>query len=412
MTGKAKRLGSLSPRVCVEPAARRECSDRLRGQRTEIEGAIFERVRVVSGASDFLDPEYAQGFRAAVSAAVDWGLSSIEVGQERVLPTPPPVLIQARLAARIGIGIDVVLRRCFAGYSIFGDFLLDALEAAGLRGAELQQVLSEQATSFDRLVVSVSAEHAREAVVRLDSPEKRRAARIERLLDGEDLDTAEFGYDFHGCHVGAIAVGQGAEKMTRALAAELDRTVLLVRRDDGKVWAWLGGRDAPDRPALEKSIRSSGSAGVSFALGEPSHGYAGWRLSHRQAKAAMPIALRSPEPVVHYGDVALLVSILRDDLLAASLRDLYLVPLSRERDGGEVFRQTLRAYFSAEGNVSSAAAAVGVTRQTIINRLQAIEDRLGRRLSSCGAEIDAVLRLNELGCSLPPEVGSGSAEKV
>lgn len=68
---------------------------------------------------------------------------------------------------------------------------------------------------------------------------------------------------------------------------------------------------------------------------------------------------------------------LQDSLLTASLRELYLAPLEQERNGGEVLRATLRAYFSAGRNVSSTAAALGVNRRTVANRLHRVEERLG-----------------------------------
>ena len=43
--------------------------------------------------------------------------------------------------------------------------------------------------------------------------------------------------------------------------------------------------------------------------------------------------MRGPEPFVRYVDVALLAAVLQDDLLATSLRKLYLEPLEAERDG-------------------------------------------------------------------------------
>jgi DNA-binding PucR family transcriptional regulator len=58
-----------------------------------------------------------------------------------------------------------------------------------------------------------------------------------------------------------------------------------------------------------------------------------------------------------------------------------------------VARRTLRAYFAAERNVSSAAAALGVRRQTITSRLHVIEERLGRSLGVYATELDAALRL-------------------
>ncbi|MBW8060448.1 MAG: hypothetical protein FVQ78_09030 [Solirubrobacterales bacterium] len=55
-------------------------------------------------------------------------------------------------------------------------------------------------------------------------------------------------------------------------------------------------------------------------------------------------------------------------------------------------------------NAASAAAALGVSRQTVGNHLGAIEARLGRSFSSCAAEIEAALRLEDLGdLAAPPE---------
>jgi DNA-binding PucR family transcriptional regulator len=59
-------------------------------------------------------------------------------------------------------------------------------------------------------------------------------------------------------------------------------------------------------------------------------------------------------------------------------------------------RHTLRAYFAAERNVSSAAAALGVTRQTVTNRLRVIEETLDRPLGVWATEIEAALRMEEL----------------
>jgi DNA-binding PucR family transcriptional regulator len=72
---------------------------------------------------------------------------------------------------------------------------------------------------------------------------------------------------------------------------------------------------------------------------------------------------------------------------------LFLAPLAEERDGGAVARQTLRAYFEAERNASSAAALLEVSRQTVGSRLRAIEERIGRPLSACANELEATMRL-------------------
>lgn len=74
-----------------------------------------------------------------------------------------------------------------------------------------------------------------------------------------------------------------------------------------------------------------------------------------------------------------------------------MVPLAAEKDGGMALRETLRAYFACDRNATSAAAALGVTRQTVNNRLRAIEQRLGREIGSCSIELDLALRVEGLG---------------
>jgi DNA-binding PucR family transcriptional regulator len=135
---------------------------------------------------------------------------------------------------------------------------------------------------------------------------------------------------------------------------------------------------------------------VSLAIGESSRGLAGWRLTHRQARAAVPVAKRSSTSSTRYSNVALVASMLQDDLLSTSLRELYLDPLSDERDGGEALRQTLSAYISSDRNLSSAAALLGVSRRTVANRLSAVEGKIGRLLTVAMADIEAALRLHEL----------------
>ena len=195
----------------------------------------------------------------------------------------------------------------------------------------------------------------------------------------------------------ALFAERGAMRQAlQAFAASVDRCLLLIRTDERVVWAWLGGRRAFEREEVAEvaaSLRRELPPRTVFALGEPAEGLAGWRLTHRQAHAALPIARRSPETVVRYADVALLAAVLRDDLLATSLRKLYLEPLEAERDGGAVLRETLRAYFSRERNVSSAAMALGVSRQTVNSRLRSAAERLGRSLESCAVELHTALQL-------------------
>jgi hypothetical protein len=226
-----------------------------------------------------------------------------------------------------------------------------------------------------------------------------RAERVETLLAGASLDTSRISYDFEVDHVALIAAGSDAEGSIVDRIAATALPHLIVRSGGGFVWAWLGSRDGFDADALAALATPTIAADVRLTIGEPGHGLGGWRLSHHQARAALAVALRGEDPVVRYADVALLASAVRDDLLAISLRRLYLEPLEVGRDGGEEIRRTLRAYFAADRNVSEAGVALGVTRQAVARRIRLAEEKLGRSLDTCSAELETALRFQALGAT-------------
>lgn len=364
----------------------------------EIEQAALTRIQAISDPALIADPEYIHGLRAALEAAVGYGLAAIESGEKRAPPIPAVLFTQARVAARSGVGLDTVLRRYFAGYALLSDFLIEEAERADLlQEAALKQLLRSLAAMFDRLLAAVSEEHDREVRAKPLSSEQRRAALVRRLLAGELVDASELSYDLEAEHLAAVASGPGAEVVLRHIGATLDRCLLLTFGGEDMVWAWFGGRHALDPSALDTVLEESWPSRFLLALGEPARGLAGWRLTHRQARAALLVARRNGKHSVRYADVAFLASILQDDLLATSLRRLYLAPLERGRDGGKTLRSTLRAYFAASRNGASAAAALGVSRQTVTNRLRAIEMQIGRSLDSCTVELEMALRLEDFG---------------
>lgn len=123
----------------------------------------------------------------------------------------------------------------------------------------------------------------------------------------------------------------------------------------------------------------------------------------------MQVAPARPGGTVRYADVGLLASVAQDPLLSSSLRDMYLAPLSEARDGGVRLRGTLRSYFEAGRNITSAASALGVSRQTVASRLRAVEEMLGRTLESCGPELEVALRLESVDPFEPPPPASSGA---
>lgn len=376
--------------------ARSALAERLRERLAEVQAAITTRVHAIADPSAVADRAYLEGLGAAVAAAIEYRLAVLEAGERQAPPVPPVLLSQARLDARDDVSLDAVLRRYYAGSTLFADFLAEEAERADVPSTTLRRLLGEQATLGDRLLAAVSAEYAREAKSRPRSTADRQREVVKRMLAGELVDHSGIDYDFDARHLALMARGEGVEELLREVARKLDRRLLAVQREEEPKWAgWLGGRRELTAERAVRELADALPAGVLVTVGEPGEGLAGWRFSHLQAKAALPVAERRGEPVVRYADVALVASIVRDDLLAGSLHQLYLAPLERMRDGGKVARETLRAYFVAERNISSTAAALGVDRRTVRNRIRTIESLLGRSLKDSATDLEIALRLDD-----------------
>jgi hypothetical protein len=383
-----------------ESSARLAIAPRLRVRQAEIVGEIGVRVASMPG-SPSQDGEYMLGLQAAVSAAVDHGLTALETGDERPLPTPDPIVAQARLAARVGVPLDTVLRRYFGGYTLLLDFIVaEARSSGAVDGEALQYLLRGQGLVHDRVVAAVSEVYAREPKPRLESVAQRRTAIVRGLLDGELLDIRPLRYQLEGSHHhGLLAVGPSGGDALRLLAGGVGCTSLIVRDAPDTYWGWLADRSPlPTEELADRARRlppvADGSLTVAF--GEPGDGLLGWRLTHRQARAAMAVARHRALRVTRYVEVALTATLLHDDLLADSLRSIYLQPLSTDGVDPDLAIRVLRAFFAADRNISSAASALDMNRQTVTKRLQAIDELLGGALHARAPDLELALLVDEL----------------
>jgi hypothetical protein len=376
--------------------ARLEICTQLEARRNEIERDLLNRVKAIAYSDDITDPEYVDGLPRAVAAGLAHTFDGIKCSERHTPPIPAVLLSQARLAARNGLSIDVVVRRCAACDTLIKDLLTKEAEETGLvERVKLSDLLRAQGVIFDRIVTAVSDEHRRERE-NFASPELRLLKIVKGLLAGEILDTSELRYDFDAFHIAAIARGPGASSVIKGLASALDCTPFLVRNADGAVWAWLGRRERPNVTRIEKLVTARWPKRVHLSIGEPAQGRTGWRQTHNQATAAFLAALYRPGNLIRYAEDPLLFTAMRDDLLSNSLHDLYLIPLAGERDGGAALRRTLRAYFAAGCNGASAAHVLKVSRQTVKNRIQTVETRVGRPIAECAAELEAALHLDHI----------------
>ena len=136
----------------------------VRARRGEIERAIFARVH--DGLSDPAgrgDAAYLAGLRRTVSAVLDYALTGIERGGARAA-IPPDAVAQARRAARVGVGLDTVLRRYIAGYALLEGYIVHEAQRASVAGQRvaLARVLETSALLLDRLIPAVMAAYVAE----------------------------------------------------------------------------------------------------------------------------------------------------------------------------------------------------------------------------------------------------------
>lgn len=215
-------------------------------------------------------------------------------------------------------------------------------------------------------------------------------------MRGDPFAAASLGVDLSLNHLGLIAWGERGEDAARGLAATLGRPLLVVPTDEETWWGWISGY-RPIGEAGERALarfRPPDAAGM--AVGLPGVGEAGFRATHRQALRARWVTRGSGRGLVLYGDVALeaLATVQDEDARAFIAHELR--GLDDDSPRSARLRETIAAYFAAEHNATSAAAALGAHPQTIANRLRVAEDLLGRPVGSRRAELEVALRLRGL----------------
>jgi hypothetical protein len=372
---------------------------RLRARLPEIERAIFVSIRDgISGPAGGGDAEYVGGLRVTVVAVLEYVLMGIEQGEEWSGAIPSAAMAQARRAARNGVGLEMVLLRYTVGNRLLSGFVMDEVDRCS--GRVLREVLDMQGSLVEHLMIAISTEYKLEVERAGRSLEQRRGERVRRLLAGEPVDPGEFDYEFEDAwHLGVIVVGARAREAVRGLGAGLDRDILSVSHGEKTMWTWLGGKSRLAVTSIERRLSAMADTGVLLAIGEPSWGMHGWRLTYHQAQAALLVALHRQQGITRYAEDMLLAAALQDETLATSLQEIYMSPLASQRDGGAVSRETLGVYFDVRSNAATAAVRLKVDRHTVERRLQKIEERLGRLLPTCQAELEVALRLHELGAT-------------
>jgi sugar diacid utilization regulator len=378
---------------------RRAIRERLWARQAEIEEATLHRVDAVTEPVGSDDPTYMVGLRAAISAAIEYALA--DPTHEHEWPPEPPaaVLEQVRRAAEVGVGLEIVLCRIVAGYGSLVEFIMEESYREADPGDHdvPRDMRKTQEALFARLTDAAAKEHRMALSLAFDSPERRRAKVVRALLERKSTDRHSLGYKLDGMwHLAIIAIGPAARDALEKLHMRVGCELVCVPGHTGGHWAWLGSTSR-ERLAETARLSSDIPAGVAAAIGEPREGLAGWRQTHEEAKAALPLALASPRGITRCADVLLEAALLKNRQLMRLLREVYLAPLDDlMRDNAGVIHETLRAYFASGHNIKVTATRLEVDRRTVWYRLDKVAKRLGGPPEIHRAELEVALRLAAL----------------
>jgi DNA-binding PucR family transcriptional regulator len=214
--------------------------------------------------------------------------------------------------------------------------------------------------------------------------ESSRVRAVTGLLQGElDPRIAErsIAYRLEAMHIGyTLWDASGTDRADlEALASELSRRIvpwqhLSVRSDDGSLNGWM----SCEATALHRGLHGlEPPPGVEASFGSLRWGLTGFRLTHREALEAKRVGRAiAGQSVTSYDDVGVLALASRDAELAQAFVEGHLGPLSTDDETSKRLRETLRVYLQERGSPASTAARLRLHRNTVVKRIQRVEELL------------------------------------
>lgn len=252
----------------------------------------------------------------------------------------------------------------------------------------------------DEITRTVIAAHEEEVRSSHDRAARSINSIVNRVLDGEDIDPAEFervtGYRLNQVHVGCRVwiddfgaftdQSRLLESVVDSLAGELGvhRPPLMIAtgRATAEAWFGLGGRRlAVDTGVLAPIAAATPGARISF--GGPGAGVEGFRTTRTQAALVGTIAQVSTGDearVVSYADDGIpVIARLAEDPASTRrwIREV-LGDLARDTDDAARQRETVRVFLDSAENYSETASRLLLHRNTVRYRLTKAEHELGR----------------------------------
>jgi PucR C-terminal helix-turn-helix domain len=231
--------------------------------------------------------------------------------------------------------------------------------------------------------------------------ESSRLRAVTGLLQG-DLDPRmaerSTGYRLEASHTGyTLWDASGADGVRlETVASELGKRIdpwqhLAVRSDNGSVNGWLSCKVN----GLQLGLHGwEPPRGIQVAFGSTHWGLSGFRLTHREALEAKRVsAAIGGQPVTTYDDVGVLALASWDTELACAFVEAHLRSLSADDDKSRSLRETLRVLLQERGSPAATAARLGLHRNTVVKRIEKIEESLDTPIDRGSLNLRVALEL-------------------
>jgi hypothetical protein len=334
----------------------------------------------------------------------------------QTLDAPTAALEYARRLAQRSIPLSALLRSYRLGAARFLEALLHEVSTqpqldpavAGAAGIRVSQFT---ASYIDRVSEMVVVAYENEREVWLNSRSATRAARVQSLLNEQGVDVAaaeqKLGYRLQqrhlSVHLWIAEPSSGGEDQLLQLE-RLGATAasalgaghpLFVPDDEGSAFLWFGAlSEHADYRTLAELV-SAAPVPLRAAVGEPAHGLAGFRRTHRQATQAKAVAVAAgadAAPVTAFRDVGA-VALLCSDLAATrewvadTLGDLAL-----DDQGVRRLRETTHVFLAQGCSYTAAGEVLSLHKNSVQYRVQKADQLRGRPVREGRSDVELALR--------------------
>lgn len=327
-------------------------------------------------------------------------LSTLEAFAARELPESLPTANEAATKALVhmSLDLDLMLGAYRSGHrALWEEWFALVNERAG-DGEDRDRLVvwgSQFFFSYTERISRLATEVYRKEQNRAtQNSGHRRMQLVREFLDGAEIESAAIEWPLEHHHLAIVAQGEGGDMGAGELSRLLERPLLLLEAVEGW-WGWLSSA-VPLSAGEERRLAAWSPSRGQLYCGLESAGRDGFRRSHFQAARVQWAADGGVSGMHTFDQLVLEVLAGERSADARAFVDRELRGLAGEEPRAITRRETLSAYFGADGNAAAAAAALGVHEQTVANRLRTIEELIGRPVSTRRAELETALRLRKV----------------